>query len=49
MVYQNILEGLLIKGIMATRNAPSTKRSGKGLPSPEDDPNEIQEVSLKQS
>ena len=45
--YQNIPEGPRMKGIMATRNAPIAKRSSeglrlKGLPSPEDDSNEIQ-------
>jgi|LakMenEpi03Aug12_release.lakeMendotaPanAssembly.Ray.scaffolds.fasta_scaffold00191_11 hypothetical protein len=45
--YQNIPEGPRMKGIVATRNAPSAKRSSeglriKGLPSPTDDQDETQ-------
>lgn len=40
--FQNIPEGPHMKGIVATRNAPSSKRSSegsriKGLPTPQDD------------
>jgi hypothetical protein len=40
--YQNIPEGPRMKGIVATRNAPSTKRNSegprmKGLPTPQGD------------
>lgn len=45
--YQNIPEGPRMKGIVATRNAPSAQRNSegprmKGLPTPANDPVETQ-------